>query len=327
MKHLLATLLILLSSITAAFGQSAEAYYNKGNEKSASGDFKGAIADYSEAIKLSPDLVSAWYNRGTAKANTGDMKGAIKDFDKAISLKPDYFSAYKNRGSAKMKSDNIDGALVDFDAAIRLDPTAASVWFMRGQVKLQQGHTAGGCSDLVKALDLGDKRAQTYINQYCGGQPTGKKTGNIANEAFILDWPNDEGWKVANQNEDKERKVVELLRNNETFDNWTEIGTMMIYPSLKNVPVDAAMNAMFEQAKKSCPDAKLTFIEKDDKIKYPWIIFTIECTSGPESQVWHVMQGSNELYVCFRAVKQKTVPNELKNKWTAFFKTAKIATE
>jgi len=191
--------------------------------------------------------------------------------------------------------------------------------------KLQLGDTDGACNDLSKVKKLGDDRADKLIKQYCSNKNY-FGGGYVPNENFMLDWPDGEGWRVASNQQDKERKVIELLRNKETFENWTEIGTMMVYP-LKNVHVDAAMKAMFDQAKANCLSAKLTFIEKDDKTKYPWIIFKIECGSKtPESQVWHIMQGTNEMYVNFRAVKQKTIPDNLKDKWTTFFKTAKIVT-
>ena len=46
---------------------SAKAYFRAGNEKSKSGDYKGAIADYSAAIRLKPDFARAYYNRGRSK--------------------------------------------------------------------------------------------------------------------------------------------------------------------------------------------------------------------------------------------------------------------
>lgn len=95
------------------------------------------------------------------------------------------------------------------------------------------------------------------------------------------------------------------------------------------VPVDKAMNLMFDQAKQNSPNAKLTFIEKDEKADYPWIIFTIEAPGFkndkiPESQLWYIVQGKQALYTNFRAVKQSTVPADLKEKWIKFFKSGKI---
>ena len=46
---------------------SAEAYLIAGNEKSKSGDYKGAIAAYTHAIRVKPDFARAYYNRGVVK--------------------------------------------------------------------------------------------------------------------------------------------------------------------------------------------------------------------------------------------------------------------
>ena len=318
---------ILLFISLSATGQTAQEYYNNGNEKANSKNFEGSIRDYDNAIKLDPKYPGAYYNRGTSKNYLNDYKGAILDFNKAIELQPDNANAYSNRGIAKLKTDDSKGAIEDFDMALKLDPKHSSSYFMRGQAKLGAGDTKGGCFDLSKANDLGNTKAQKFIQQYCGGI-TSSGTENKTNESLRIDWPDVEGWKVASNQEDKGTKMIELLRNNETFDNWTEIGTMMVNPLVQNVTVDIAMNVMYEQAKKNCPTAKLTFIEKDEKTKYPWIIFKIECgIDNPESQVWHIMMGSNEMFMNFRAVKQKSVPDDLKNKWVAFFKTASIVTQ
>lgn len=89
------------------------------------------------------------------------------------------------------------------------------------------------------------------------------------------------------------------------------------------------MELMYEQSKLQAPKATLTFIEKDEKAEYPWIIFTIESPGfindkTPESQLWYIVQGKQALYTNFRALKQATISPELKEKWTKFFKTGKI---
>ncbi len=122
---------------------------------------------------------------------------------------------------------------------------------------------------------------------------------------------------------------MELIHTNETLENWTEFGYMSAIKGAVNVPMDKAMNLMYEEAKKNSPKAKLTFIEKDEKAEYPWIIFLIEAPSfkddkKPESQLWYIVQGKTSLYTNFRALKKSSIPADLKASWTAFFKTGKI---
>ena len=48
-----------------------------------------AIADYTQAIALKPELARAYYNRGVAYQSTGEYNRAIEDYNEAIELKPD----------------------------------------------------------------------------------------------------------------------------------------------------------------------------------------------------------------------------------------------
>ena len=65
---------------------SAEAYFTWGNEKSKSGNYKGAIADYNAAIQLKPDFARAYYNRGEAKDKLGWLSDAKSDHQTAGKL-------------------------------------------------------------------------------------------------------------------------------------------------------------------------------------------------------------------------------------------------
>src|SRR5260370_19106582 len=62
----------------------ADAFNNRGNVRSAKGDFEGALRDYNEAIRLKPDHALAFYNRGIARRAKGDPEGALQDYNEAI---------------------------------------------------------------------------------------------------------------------------------------------------------------------------------------------------------------------------------------------------
>ena len=95
----------------------AEAYNNRGAEKSDLSRYEDAIVDYDQAIQLKPNYAEAYYNRGIAKGNLGRHEDAIVDYDQAIRLKPDLAEAYLNRGSTKSKLGRIDEARQDFEKA------------------------------------------------------------------------------------------------------------------------------------------------------------------------------------------------------------------
>ena len=62
--------------------------------------YKRAIQDYAEAIRLDPQNASAYNNRGSAYDDLGQYERAIQDYDEAIRLDPQYADAYANRAIA-----------------------------------------------------------------------------------------------------------------------------------------------------------------------------------------------------------------------------------
>ena len=65
---------------------SAETYLISGNEKNKSGDYEGAIAAYTQAIRVKPDFARAYYNRGEVKDKLGQISEATTDLQIAVKL-------------------------------------------------------------------------------------------------------------------------------------------------------------------------------------------------------------------------------------------------
>jgi tetratricopeptide (TPR) repeat protein len=315
------TVLAIICSMTA-FGQTSQEHLQNGITKHKRQDFKGAIKDYDKAIKEDKSNKDAYFNRGTCELALNDFKSAMTDFDKTIELDPKFAKAYYSRASVLVSQEKYADALPDLDKTVELDPTTPNVLTLRGQIRAQSGNKKGACEDFNQAKQIGDKQAGKYLTQFCGNEQQG-------GESLMLDWPENENWKVGSSQENEQMAIIELIHSNETLEKWTEFGSMMSIKGARNIPMDKAMNMMFDQAKQNSPKAKLTFIEKDESVEYPWILFTIEAPSfkndkTPESQLWYIVQGKTSLYANFRAVKQATVPPDLKDKWIKFFKTGKI---
>ena len=64
----------------------AVGYYNRGIVKNITGDFAGAVPDFSQAIELDKKMSSAFFHRGIAKSKTGDLAGQTEDFYRAAQL-------------------------------------------------------------------------------------------------------------------------------------------------------------------------------------------------------------------------------------------------
>ena len=144
---------------------SADTYFLWGNVKYDLGDYAGAIADYTMAIRLKPDHVKAYHSRGVAKYILGQYFAAITDYDTAVRLKPDYVHAYFNRGLAKADLGQHFAAIADYDTGIRLKPDDAKAYFSRGFAKGILGQYAAAISDFDTAIRLKPDYAKAYFSR------------------------------------------------------------------------------------------------------------------------------------------------------------------
>lgn len=113
-----------------AKNNKALVYCNKGSKKINTGDYQGAINDYTEALNSNPNYLDAYtYIANAYVMKSADYKTAIIYLNKALELSPYNESlkeikaiAYLRRGTKKMDSGDNQGAVSDFMDAIDTNP-------------------------------------------------------------------------------------------------------------------------------------------------------------------------------------------------------------
>jgi S1-C subfamily serine protease/tetratricopeptide (TPR) repeat protein len=174
----------------------AYAYNNRGTLKTLLGDKKGAISDYTQAIRINSSLSQAYNNRGEVKSALGDRQGAVADYDRAIQINSNYAQAYYGRSYVKSDMGNSQSAIIDLNQAIKIsmsytnpyynpsairssldgkerliakynksikdNPLSAESYYKRGGVKLELGDRLGSVEDLDYAIKLNS----SYIDAY-----------------------------------------------------------------------------------------------------------------------------------------------------------------
>jgi tetratricopeptide (TPR) repeat protein len=136
---------------------NASDYLLAGNDKSAGGNYEGALTDYNQAIALSPKDYTAYNNRGLLKySKFNDTQGGLIDLNRAIALDPKSAYAYKNRGALKaQKLNDVQGALADLNRALAIDPKLAEAYISRGVIKYQKlDDVPGALADLNQAVKI-----------------------------------------------------------------------------------------------------------------------------------------------------------------------------
>ena len=150
-----------------------------------------------------------------------------------------------------------------------------------------------------------------------------------AQENLKIAWPGDIKWKIGANQKNGNIRMVELIPENESLNNWTILGTMISIMGSRTTSVEKFMEMTYNQTVKNAPNAKLTMIEKGVKAGAPWILFRVQSPSFknskiPESQLYYVIQGKKALYSNFVAVKQPSLGVLFVEKWVKVFKNSAL---
>jgi tetratricopeptide (TPR) repeat protein len=119
-------------------------------------DFAGAVAAYSEAIRLDPASANTYHARGTSWLAAGEYDRAIDDFSAAVRLAPKRATYYGSRALAHYAKQEYDRAIEDNTTAIRYagdvhPKDLARMYYCRALAYLGKGDTTRAEADLAKA--------------------------------------------------------------------------------------------------------------------------------------------------------------------------------
>lgn len=216
-KHVFfAALLVALSAFRPVHAETGpEAYWISGNSRLAAHDYRAAIADFTEVLKLDDKAVGAYHGRGIAKMKSGERQGAIEDFLRVIDMQPElakalcseecreggpreghtrtidlyrleacdlttaYGFAFDNRGLLKYMQGDFSGAVEDFTAAIALQPRAASFYKHRGYARYDSRDFPGAIADYSRSIELDGKSAETYRERGLAKEQAGDMKGAV----------------------------------------------------------------------------------------------------------------------------------------------------
>jgi tetratricopeptide (TPR) repeat protein len=145
---------------TAEFSSAFE----RGLEANGRHEYEGAIADFSEALRLKPEDPIAHYHRANAYSDKGDYDKAIADYNAAIRFESDYIAAYKDRGNAYGYKGDWDKAIADESEAIRLSPEFVEAYFARAVLYSHKGSYDKAVADYDEVIRLNPDFVQAYVS-------------------------------------------------------------------------------------------------------------------------------------------------------------------
>jgi tetratricopeptide (TPR) repeat protein len=191
-------------------------FFLQADTKLSKGDYKGALADFNQVLRLNPNYKAAYTGRGVARGGLGDLKGAIEDLSQALQIDPNNiralaargdwrfeagdkqgaeadlkqslkismdaedYKAYMNRGNLRKNLGDKQGALADYNQAIRINPNFAFAYSNRGSFRLGLGDKQGALADYNQAIRINPNFADAFVNRGVIRIQSGDRQGAIA---------------------------------------------------------------------------------------------------------------------------------------------------
>jgi len=142
------------------------AYEARGNAYFGKNAYNQAIADYCKAISLDPNTAMNYANRGNVYNLRSQSDSALQDYTRALQIKPNYTNAWQGLGIANSNKKLYDDAINDFTKALSIDSTFFYAYNSRGLAYIFTGQYELSVNDFKKAisLDMNYERPFLMIN-------------------------------------------------------------------------------------------------------------------------------------------------------------------
>ena len=106
------------------------------------------------AVQLNPEHPELWIDRGLARAGLRSYRTAIADFTQALELDPDLVAAYTFRAAAHRYLDELDATAADLERALALDSLNPDALLERGILRRLKGDAAGARADWLLVIEV-----------------------------------------------------------------------------------------------------------------------------------------------------------------------------
>ena len=145
-------------------------FYNRGLQRTQAKEYRQAIDDYTEAIKINPKFVDAYLKRCEMRYKLGDNQGVLSDCYEVFSIDPTVAKAHYYQGRARFSLGYTQSAIDSYNLAIAKDSNYPQAHYYRGIAYKEQQSLTAAVSDLTKAAEL--FRSQKNYDAYRCTQKT-----------------------------------------------------------------------------------------------------------------------------------------------------------
>lgn len=133
-------------------GESALAFYGRGEKCSLNGDILNAVASFTFAIRENPRVAIFHLKRGKCLLMMGDKHGALKNINQSICLNENFLESHLLRADCLCQIGDFKGAKLEWKKILSLDSYSDKILFHRASFLMQQGKFEEAKKDLEKTL-------------------------------------------------------------------------------------------------------------------------------------------------------------------------------
>jgi tetratricopeptide (TPR) repeat protein len=108
-------------------------FLKAGTEKLNAKDYDGAIKAYTECLKAA-QAIMCYKNRGIANGFKKQYKLALADFDEVIKINSENAENFSTRALLRMETGDMFGALSDVEKAVKLEPENPQMYLNRASI-------------------------------------------------------------------------------------------------------------------------------------------------------------------------------------------------
>ncbi|MEO8399879.1 MAG: tetratricopeptide repeat protein [Ignavibacteriaceae bacterium] len=159
-------LVFLVAFVGGSFAQEmkpeAGKLYNEGNKMLKAGNYKGAIDNYDNALKIDQDY-RIYYQKGIALKKSGNMEESKNAFESVVKLKPDFDGGYNALGGVYYSMGSYEKAIENFEKVMAssksnnvknaVKKNLSLAYAKMGNDALQNANTSKGVEYLQKAVE------------------------------------------------------------------------------------------------------------------------------------------------------------------------------
>jgi protein O-mannosyl-transferase len=154
------TITVVTNAIDNGYYHRGMMYFGRGVEYGDLNKPQLALADFTKAIEINPEMRDAYKFRSTLHANNGQIDLALKDIEKYLQYDPTDVVTWNNLAMIYMRQGKLQQSIEAFTKTIELKPTAAISYQNRSKVYEMMGDKVRAAEDLQRAKEVAQQNRE-----------------------------------------------------------------------------------------------------------------------------------------------------------------------